>query len=128
VAEKVPRTDVTLTEVYGVKTILILKRKNNEHESKVLLYQLDSDNGITEFKCIHILRLADIGPDIKIQIVDNLIVTHDTEYHSTKLFDIGLESEVQGVVWYHFPIAEQRALSQSQIGTKFGKNGGQLRS
>jgi hypothetical protein len=116
----VQKTDVTLTQVYGKKSILILQRIENE-DSEIGLYQLSTDGA--EFKRTHVLRMANVGADIKFQIVDNLIVAHDTKYHSTMMFDIELASEVRGSVLYQLPIAKQRALSQSYKGQKFGENG-----
>ncbi|XP_065161012.1 regulator of MON1-CCZ1 complex-like [Atheta coriaria] len=104
--------DVTLSTLYGVLSVLILRHQSGVQTAEVHIHTL---NGLGQAPVkSHVLKLGLTGR-FAINIVDNLVLIHHQASRSSLVFDIALPIESDGNVTYHTPIAPARSLKPATL-------------
>ncbi|SPP85160.1 blast:Uncharacterized protein C18orf8 [Drosophila guanche] len=106
-SREVQESKVTLGQVYGVLTVLILQSNSTTGLMEVEVHLLNGP-GLAPRKC-HVLRLSLVGR-FAINTVDNLIVVHHQATGTSLLFDISLTGEVIQDITYHAPVTTGRSI------------------
>lgn len=100
--------DVTLAQLYGTASILILKQISNR-AVEIVIYTLNGP-GLAP-KRSHILRL-DYSGRLAMNIVDDLIIVHHQSSKTSMIFDIASGGELDAVnnILCHRPVTAGKPL------------------
>ncbi|RZC37354.1 C18orf8 -like [Asbolus verrucosus] len=104
--------DVTLSTLYSVPAILILRHQSGPQSAEVHVHTL-SGPGQAPVKT-HVLKLG-LSGRFAINIVNDLILVHHQASRSSQIFDTALPGESDGVVRYHTTVAPARSFKPAQI-------------
>ncbi|XP_054280690.1 regulator of MON1-CCZ1 complex-like [Macrosteles quadrilineatus] len=98
----VEERDAVVGIVYGQPRVLVLRHQStsNHQGAQVFIYTIKK---MSTVKKTHILNLGRSGR-FALSIVDNLIFVHHQASKTSLMFDIGLEAECDGSVYYHSPV------------------------
>ncbi|XP_076262883.1 regulator of MON1-CCZ1 complex protein bulli isoform X2 [Rhynchophorus ferrugineus] len=104
--------DVTISTLYGIPAVLILRHQSGPQTAEVHVHLLNGP-GQAPVKS-HVLKLG-LSGRFAINIVDDLILVHHQASRSSQVFDIALPGESDGTVKYHVAIAPAKSFKTTAI-------------
>uniref|UniRef100_A0A1B6C0U7 Uncharacterized protein n=2 Tax=Clastoptera arizonana TaxID=38151 RepID=A0A1B6C0U7_9HEMI len=100
--------DLTIGMIYDQPRILVLQHQRSSmcNAAEVIVYTVQKMTSVTKK---NVLKL-DRNGRFAINIIDNLIVVHHQASKTSLLYDIRMEAEYDGSVYYHCPVASPKPI------------------